>query len=167
MPKTTQAFPRRARSFDAPPSSLMDSIVNPNVKIMKGERVGARSLACSISGVKGHVKALRWGLGRLTRKSITHTDLHKPNHKLVNVQLEPFWCTDESWANTDSLDSPQPKLGGSHHFPPYNIIYAWPWGQHSNFILSWDSQVGILKFPKLRLLQLWRPITLCANLQLR
>ncbi len=27
--------------------------------------------------------ALGWGLGRLTSNSITHTDLHKPNNKLV------------------------------------------------------------------------------------
>ncbi len=49
---------------------------------------------------------------------------------------------------------------------PYNILYAWPWDQQPNFILSWDSQVGIPKFLKLRLPQLWRPITLHANLQL-
>jgi len=33
--------------------------------------------------------------------------------------------------------------------------------------LSRDSQVWILKFPKLGLLQLWRFISLCTNLQLR
>jgi hypothetical protein len=43
------------------------------------------SLACNILGVKGHDGALGWGLGRLTSKSITHMDLHKPNHKLVSV----------------------------------------------------------------------------------
>jgi hypothetical protein len=35
---------------DAPPSSLMDSTASPKVKIMEGERVGARSLARSILG---------------------------------------------------------------------------------------------------------------------
>jgi hypothetical protein len=30
------------------------------------------------------------GLGRLTSNSITHTDLHKLNNKLVNVCLEHF-----------------------------------------------------------------------------
>ncbi len=33
--------------------------------------------------------------------------------------------------------------------------------------MSWDSQVGVLKFPKLRLPQHWRCITLCANLRFR
>jgi hypothetical protein len=45
---------------DAPPSSLMDSIVSPKVKTTKGEGVGARSLARNTLGVKGRVGALRW-----------------------------------------------------------------------------------------------------------
>jgi hypothetical protein len=74
---------------------------------------------------------------------------------------------DKSWANTNSQDSPRPGFGGSHHIPPYSILYAWPRGQHPNVILSRDSQVGVPKFLKLGLSQLWRPITLCANLLLR
>ncbi len=70
---------------DAPPSSLMDSTVSPNVTIMEGEGVGARSLAWSTSGVKGCARAPGWGLRWLTSKSITYTNLHKPNNKLVNV----------------------------------------------------------------------------------
>jgi hypothetical protein len=45
---------------DAPPSSLMDSIVSPKVKTTKREEVGARFLAWNISGVEGHVRALGW-----------------------------------------------------------------------------------------------------------
>jgi hypothetical protein len=33
-------------------------------------------------------------------------------------------------------------LRGSHHLPPYNILYACPWSLHPIVILSWDSQVG-------------------------
>ncbi len=36
------------------------------VKIMEEQRVGARSLACSISGVEGRTGAPGWGLGRVT-----------------------------------------------------------------------------------------------------
>jgi hypothetical protein len=32
--------------------------------------------------VKGRVGASRWGLGKVTKKSITHTDLHKPNKQV-------------------------------------------------------------------------------------
>jgi len=70
---------------DAPPSSLMNSIVNPKVKKMKGEGVGAHSLIRSISGVEGRAGASERGLKRLTSNSIIHTDLHKPNNKLINA----------------------------------------------------------------------------------
>jgi hypothetical protein len=74
---------------------------------------------------------------------------------------------EEPQADTNSQDSPRLELGGSHHFYPYNILCAWPRGQHLNVILSRDSQVGVLKFFKLGFSQLWKPKTLCANLQLR
>jgi hypothetical protein len=50
---------------------------------------------------------------------------------------------------------------------PYSIICAWPRDQHLNVILSRDSQLGVLGFPKLKPPQLWGPITLCADLILR
>ncbi len=71
--------------FDAPPNSLMDSTASPNVKTSEGEGVGVHSLACSILGVEGCVGASGWGLGRLISNSITHTDMHKPNNKLINA----------------------------------------------------------------------------------
>jgi hypothetical protein len=52
---------------------------------MEGQGVGARSLAHNTLGVEGHVGALGWALGRVTSKSITHTDLHKPNNKLFSA----------------------------------------------------------------------------------
>jgi len=38
----------------------MDSTTSPMVKIMEGEGVGVRSLACSTSRVKGRVGAPGW-----------------------------------------------------------------------------------------------------------
>ncbi len=110
--------------FDAPPNSLMDSTTGP-----KGEsnrRIMSWGTLPSLQhfGVERCVRAPKWGLGRLTRNSITHTNLHKPNNKLVSVWLKHFWCVDEPWANMDSEDSPWPELGGSHHLPPYSIFYA-------------------------------------------
>jgi hypothetical protein len=43
--------------IDAPPSSLMDSATNPKKKTTKGQRVGARSLACNTSRVEGCARA--------------------------------------------------------------------------------------------------------------
>jgi len=40
-------------------------------------------------------------------------------------------------------------LGRSHHLPPYSILYAWPWGQHPNVILSYDSKVGSPEIPQI------------------
>jgi hypothetical protein len=63
----------------------MDPIARPKMKIAEGEGVGARSLARNTSRVEGRVGAPGWGLGRLTSKSIIHTDLHKPNNKWVSA----------------------------------------------------------------------------------
>ncbi len=88
--------------FDTLPSSLMDLIVSPKVTIMEGEGVGAHSLICSTLGVERHVRALGWGLRRLTSKLITYMNMHKLNNKLVSAKLEHLWCMDESQANIDS-----------------------------------------------------------------
>jgi hypothetical protein len=48
------------------------------------EGVGIPSLACNILKVEGRAGALGWGLERMTSESIIHTDLYKPNNKLVN-----------------------------------------------------------------------------------
>ncbi len=41
--------------------------------------------------------------------------------------------------NSNSQNSPQPGLGGSHHLPSYNILYASPQGPHPNGFLSLGS----------------------------
>jgi hypothetical protein len=47
---------------DTLPSSLMDSIASPKVKITKGKRVGAHSLVRNTLGVEGCVGASGWDL---------------------------------------------------------------------------------------------------------
>jgi len=69
--------------------------------------------------------------------------------------------------NSDTQDSPRPGLGGSHHLPPYSILYTSPWGPHPKGFLSQDSQVGVLKLPKLGLSRLWGAITFWADLRWR
>ncbi len=71
--------------FDEPLNSLTYSNANPKVKTMEEEGIGVHSLACSTLVVNGHVRALGWGLGWMINGSIIHTDLHKPNNKLVNA----------------------------------------------------------------------------------
>jgi hypothetical protein len=129
---------------DAPPSSLMDSTASPKMKTTEGEKVRACSLVCNTLGVKGCAGALGCGLGRLTSKSITHTDLHKLNNKLVNVQLEHLLCTDEPRANTDSHDSPRPGLGEATTFP---LIVYFVFGHEASTQMSFCWS---LEIPKIR-----------------
>jgi len=63
----------------------MDSISNPKTKPTEGKGVRPRSLARNILRVEGCARASGWGLGRLISTSITHTNLHKPNNKLINA----------------------------------------------------------------------------------
>jgi hypothetical protein len=66
----------------------------------------------------------------------------------------------------DSQNSPRPELGGSHHLPPYNILYVTPRHPHPNGFLSRDSQGGVLKLYRFGLLGLCEFIPLCSYLQL-
>ncbi len=91
-------------ALDAPPSSWMDSIVSLKMKTLEGEGIRACSLAHNILGVEGCAGVPGWELRRLKNKSITHMDLHKPNDKLVNAQLEHLWCTNKPRSNTDLQD---------------------------------------------------------------
>jgi hypothetical protein len=116
--------------------------MSPKVTIAEGKRVVARSLACKTSGVEGCVGDSKWGLRSLTSKSITHTDLHKSNNKLISAELERFWCTDPQ-------NSPHPILVESHHLPPYSIIYACPRGQHLNVIFVPRLPNGSHEIPKI------------------
>jgi hypothetical protein len=70
------------------PQAFIDSTVNPKVKTMEEKKLGHTPWLATFWGYKGmlmRARALRWGLGRLTSDSIVHTDLHKPNNKLVNA----------------------------------------------------------------------------------
>jgi hypothetical protein len=49
------------------------------MNIMKEWKVGVHSLVCNISRVEGHDGVSKKGLKRMISKSITHTNLHKPN----------------------------------------------------------------------------------------
>jgi len=78
-----------------------------------------------------------------------------------------FLVLGRTMGNLDSQDSTQHGLGGSHHLPPYSILYASPRGPHPNGILPQDSQVGVPKFPKLGFPWFWGLISLRVDLGLR
>jgi len=82
-----------------------------------------------------------------------------PTNKLVRTHSAPFRCWDKPRANLDSLDSPWPGLGGSHHLPPYSIFYSSPPHLHPNGSFSRDSQSGVPKLSRFGLPGLWTLIT--------
>ncbi len=90
----------------------------------------------------------------------------KPTNKLVSSHLESLLVLGQTTGNMDSLDSPRPRLGGSHHLPPYSIIYVCPQHLHPNDFLSQDSQGGVSKLSRFRLPGLWEFITPSSNLRL-
>jgi hypothetical protein len=61
--------------------------------------------------------------------------------------------------NTDTQDSPQPGLGGSHHLPPYSILYSSRRRWHPNGYFSQDSRVGVPKSSRVGVPGLWTPIS--------
>ncbi len=66
-----------------------------------------------------------------------------------------------SHGHLDSQDSSRPKLGGSHHLPPYNILCSSSRRLHPNGSFSRDSQVGVSKLS--RNYPGWSPRTLGAH----
>jgi hypothetical protein len=66
----------------------------------------------------------------------------------------------------DSLYSPQPKLGGRYHLPPYSIFYSSPPHLHPNGFFSWDSLSGVPKLSRFGLPGLWVFITSRPKLRL-
>jgi hypothetical protein len=60
-----------------------------------------------------------------------------------------------SHGHFDTQDSPRPKLGGSHHLPPYSILYVSLRRLHPNGFFSRDSQVGVPKLSRAGVPGLW------------
>jgi len=121
--------------------------------------LGAHSQLPTLKGVRGACWKLRDRLGRGT-SLLNYTVLHpNPTNKLVRTHSAPFWCWDKPWVTLDSLDSPGLGLRGSHHLPPYSILYSSPSHLHPNGSFSRDSQSGVSKLFRFRLSGLWKLIT--------
>ncbi len=90
----------------------------------------------------------------------------KPTTKLVRTHSAHFWCWDKPQTTLDSLDSPRPKLGGSHHLPPYSILCISPLHLHLNGTFSRDFQSGVPKLSRFGFPGLWAFITSRSNLRL-
>jgi len=86
---------------------------------------------------------------------------------LVSSPSETLLVLGRATSNTDSFESPQPKLRGSHHLPPYSIFCIAPLHPHPNGFYSWASQGGDEIVPIWTPRRLWELITPGSNLGLR
>ncbi len=85
---------------------------------------------------------------------------------MVKTHSAPFWCWDKPRVTLDSLDSPRPELGESHHLPPYSILCSSPPHLYPNGSCSRDSQSGVPKLSRFGLSGLWVLITFRPKLGL-
>ncbi len=121
----------------------------------------ARSQLLALKGVEGRAEAPRWD----QEEDKLEPASNQPTSWLVHI-LQHLLCQDKPRATLDSQNSPRPRLGGSHHFPPYSILYVFPWHPHPNGFLSRDSQGGVPKLSWFGLPGLCEFITFCSNLRL-
>jgi len=98
---------------------------------MEEGRVEARSLTHNTSRGRGACWSFKMGLERVDKlHSLTwaYTQPTQSGKCIIRTPLVLKW----TMGNRDTLDSPRPKLGGSHHHPRYNILCGWPRSPHPN-----------------------------------
>ncbi len=116
--------------------------------------------------VEGCVGALGWDQEELTSFTYSYGSAQN-QHKVVSAQLEHFWCQDEPRATHINKTHHSLDLGEATTSPL--IVYFMPFHE-AHIQMAFCPRIpkeGVPKLPKLGLLQLWVPITSCANLGLR
>jgi len=133
--------------------------VHQSVVAERGIRKGAPDFQ-HYRGVEGRARSPEIRLGRRFSRSILNLHQNKPHCGLF-IFRDTLGCWDKPRALWTTRHTPRSGLGGSHHLPPYSILYATPPTLHPNGFFSWDSQVGV---PKLsRNCPGWSPRTLGAH----
>ncbi len=100
-------------------------------KTMEEGGVGACSLAHNILRGRGVCWSFGMGLGKVEKlHSLTRacTQPTQSGQCIIGAPLVLRRAT----GNTNTQDSSQPELGGSHHLPPYIILCGWPHSLHPN-----------------------------------
>ncbi len=130
----------------------------------KLELVG-RSRPPALKGVRGACQKSRDQTRKKDNYVVTRSCIQN-QHKLVRTHYAPFQCWDKPRATLDSLESPRPELKGSHHLPPYSILYITPREPLPNGTFSPNSQGKVLKLSRVGLLGLRELISPGSNLGL-
>jgi hypothetical protein len=107
---------------------------------------------------------LRDGTRKNDKHLFTHINLHKTKQQVGECIVGTLLVLRRTTGKFRFTRLTMARIGGSHHLPRYIILFASPPGPHPNGILSWDSQMGVPKLPKLGLPRLWGPVTLCVDL---
>jgi hypothetical protein len=144
---------------------LHDTLLSPLLDPLEGlsmlncGKLGleGRSRLPTLKGGKGRARSPGIRLGRGT-SIISLESASKTNHKKVSWHLGTPLGVGTSHEHFDTLDSPWPGLGGSHHLPPYNILCSSPPKLHPNGSFSQDSQGGVLRLSQVGVLGLWELI---------
>jgi hypothetical protein len=90
-------------------------------------------------GWEGHAESFGIRIGKRDNL-VSYSVLHKKtNNKLVSLYSGSTLVLGQAMSNTDSFDSPQPGLRGSHHLPPHSILCVRPQDLHPNGFLSLGS----------------------------
>ncbi len=101
-----------------------------NRKQQKSKESGHTPWLAALQG-RGACWSSGMGLGRVDKLhslTLTYTKPTQGGQCIVGAPL----VLGRTTCNMDTQDSPQPGLGGSHHLPPYSILYTSPQGPHPN-----------------------------------
>ncbi len=141
--------------------------MNPKVKTMKEEKIRARFLIRNISGVRRACWSSGMGIG-MSDKHVNYSYQSTQTKQQVGQCIVGAFLVHEQAAGIHEFPIfTIVRTWGSHHHPPYNILYDSPRGLHSNDIILGTPKLGVSQFLKLGLLPLYTPITSSTNLRLR
>ncbi len=115
--------------------------------------------------MEGCARSLGIRLGRGT-SIISFEFASKTNHKRVSSHSGTPLNVGTSHRHFDTFDSPRPRLEGSHHLPPYNILYSSMPRLHPNGSFSRDSQRGVPKLSWVGVPGLWELISPNCDIRL-
>jgi hypothetical protein len=148
---------------DALFSSLLDPCEGLSMLNCRKLKLGGRSRLPALKGWEGRARSLGIRLGRRTIIFL-HDLASKTNYKRVSSHSRTLLGVGTSHGHLDSLDSPRPRLGGSHHLPLYSILCSSLPRLHPNGTFSRDSQSGVPKLSRIALPGLWASIASCSGL---
>ncbi len=151
--------------FDAPLSSLLGPLEGLSMLNCRKLELEGRSRLPALKGVRRACQKSR-DQTRKRNQIIKLASASKTNLKSVSSHSGTPLGVGTSHRHFDTLDSPRPGLGGSHHLPSYSILYVHPRRLHPNGFLSRDSQSGISKLSRVGVPRLWELISLDYKIRL-